>query len=111
MTQSRNIGLIKGEIMRTKVVAAIGLLFLPVVALACPKGQAEYEKVCVIELKSLDEAKGDNTSWVSDEKPPKTTTGEWQTGKFKVYYLPSQDAKTETDDQIRFAQNRDGQKP
>jgi hypothetical protein len=90
-------------------IATLLLAMLPTIALACPKGSSEFNGSCVIELQPVESAKVNDPSWISDEKPPRTTTGEWQTGKFKVYYLPAQTAESETDDQIKFAQS--GKKP
>ena len=63
------------------------LMLLPMVAVACPKGEHEDSGACAYDTSASPD---DSSKWVSDEKPPKTTTGEWQTGKFKVIDLRSQ---------------------
>ena len=71
------------------------LMLLPMAAVACPSGSSEWkEGVCTVDIKP-EGATVDSSKWVSDEKPPKTTTGEWQTGKFKVIQLQAQDLNAE----------------
>jgi hypothetical protein len=87
------------------VCALVG--FVTVALMACPKNYVEYKGNCAYEPAPADSGTTDMSKWVSDEKPPRTTTGEWQTGKFKVILIPSQDSKTEIDDQIKFAQAKE----
>ena len=61
------------------------LFLLPSLAMACPTGTHPDSGACAYDTSAPAE---DSAKWVSDEKPPKTTTGEWQTGKFKVWYQP-----------------------
>jgi hypothetical protein len=78
------------------VLAAAMLLWSPI--FACPAGSSEYNGTCVVELKPAESTIASG-SWTSDEKPPKTTTGEWQTGKFEIVTLKSQSI----DDEIAAA--------
>ena len=63
------------------------LMLLPMVAVACPKGEHEDSGACAYNTSATPD---DSAKWVSDERPPKTTTGEWQTGKVKIIDLRPQ---------------------
>lgn len=54
---------------------------------SCPKGEHPDSGACAYDTGAPVD---DSAKWVSDEKPPKTTTGEWQTGKFQIINLPAQ---------------------
>jgi hypothetical protein len=82
------------------------VVLLSSLAMACPKGQTEWESVCTVDIQP-EGATVDSSKWVSDAKPPKTTTGEWQTGTFQVIQLKSQTL----DDEITSAQKWDAAHP
>jgi len=75
------------------------LVFLPSLCLACPAGTHPDSGACAYDTGASPE---DTAKWISDEKPPKTTTGEWQTGKFKVWFQPPT-----VDENIAAAKERD----
>lgn len=93
--------------MRT-VIVLVGLMFIPLASWACPKGEHDDNGACAYDTSASIE---DSAKWVSDEKPPKTTTGEWQTAKVKVITLSPQST---VDDEIAAAKKWDvanGQPP
>ncbi len=87
------------------------LLVLPTLAFACPESQ-KYECVCVVDIQPAEQpTAATNASWVSDEKPPRTTTGEWQTGKVQIITLTPEST---VDDEIAATKKWDaahGQPP
>jgi hypothetical protein len=60
----------------------IGLAVITVYG--CPHGEHPDSGACAYDT---DASPTDSAQWVSDEKPPKTTTGEWQTGKVQIIQL------------------------
>jgi hypothetical protein len=59
------------------------VMLVPSLSWCCPKGEHEDSGACAYDTSS----DVDQSKWVSDEKPPKTTTGEWQTGKVQIIQL------------------------
>lgn len=75
-------------------------------AWGCAKNQTEWEGVCTVDIKPEAAPAETQKSWVSDEKPPKTTTGEWQTDKVKIVNLT---AEVNVDDEINSANKWDAE--
>lgn len=82
------------------------VIFWAAFAFACPKNQTEWEGVCTVDIKSEAAPVETQASWVSDEKPPKTTTGQWQDGKTKIVTLTPE---VNVDDEINSAKKWDAE--
>lgn len=75
------------------------MMFMPMVAWSCPQGYIEWEGTCSQDLKPAESAGGANANWVSNEKPPRTATGEWQIGKVNAVDIrPTEKQKQSLDD-------------
>lgn len=84
----------------------MALILIPAIAWSCPKGQDTWEGVCVVDVKPESAPVETQKSWVSDEKPPKTTTGQWQDGKTKIVTLTPE---VNVDDEINSAKKWDAE--
>lgn len=80
-------------------------VFVPTLAWACPKGSTGWEGTCAYDnIRPLESSTNIATVWVSAEKPPKTTTGEWQTDKIRIVTLSP---LSTVDDEISAAKKWD----
>lgn len=91
----------KGGTMRL-----LALLLIPGVAMACPKGQSEWQNGCVVDIAPEIAA----PVKPSDEKPPEDKMPSWQREGIVQINCPSKSDQDTDDDKAKLEADAQGKK-